>query len=33
MKYCDNRPTRAREHLLLTGTKPPSEYLADFDVD
>ena len=22
--------TRAREHLLLTGTKPPSEYLADF---
>ncbi len=25
--------TRAREHLLLTGTKPPSEYLADFDVD
>lgn len=22
--------TRAREHLLLTSTKPPSEYLADF---
>ena len=25
--------TRAREHLLLTAIKPPSEYLADFDVD
>ena len=25
--------TRAREHLLLTGTRPPSEYLADFSID
>jgi ATP-dependent exoDNAse (exonuclease V) beta subunit len=23
--------TRAREHLLLTGVTPASEYLADFD--
>jgi ATP-dependent exoDNAse (exonuclease V) beta subunit len=35
MRYCRRllyvACTRAREHLLLTGVTPVSEYLADFE--